>query len=450
VLIVATAGAFLTPFMGSAITVAIPSIGKEFAIDVVLLGWVVTSYVLATAVLLIPFGRLADIHGRKKVFATGFIIYTIASFLSAFCQSIAMLIFIRVLQGIGGAMTFGNGIAILSSVFPAGERGRALGINAASVYLGLSAGPFIGGILTQHLGWRSIFLANVPLGLIIIVLIFTKLKGEWTGAQGEKFDLCGSIIYGLTLMAAIYGLTSLPAVHGIWLVLIGIGGITIFIWWERRVQSPILNPAIFKGNIVFTFSNIATLVNFSATFAVVFLLSMYLQYIKGIGPQSTGLILVTLPAIMTVLSPSIGRLSDKIDPRILAAAGMAIITAGLGLLVLLGQNTSIAFIISILIVLGVGLALFSSPNTLAVMGSIDRKYYGVASATVNTMRQIGMSLSMGITTLILAIYIGGVEITPEYFHPFLMSLKRSFVVFAVLSFGAIFASLAGVKIKRSK
>jgi EmrB/QacA subfamily drug resistance transporter len=450
VLFITTLGAFLTPFMLSSIIVAIPSIGKEFSASAVSLGWVLTAYVLATSVFLIPFGRLADIYGRKKVFTLGFIIYTSASFLPVFCHTIEMLIVIRAIQGIGGAMVFGNGVAIITSVFPAGERGRVLGINNASIYLGLSTGPFLGGLLTEYFGWRGIFIANVLLGLIIIASIFMKLKGEWTEAKGEKFDLIGSAIYGLALIVAIYGLTLLPAVHGLWLILIGVGGIVLFVWWEGRTRTPIFNPSIFKGNTVFIFSNLSTLINFSATYAVNFLLSMYLQSIRGLSPQMAGLILMTLPALQTVLSPMIGRLADRINQQILAAVGMALTTAGMGLLLFLNQNTSLFFVIFVLSILGLGFTFFFSPNMLAVMGSVERKHYGVASATVVTMRQIGMTLSMAITTLISALYLGGVEVTPEYFSLFLMSLKTSFGVFAALSFCAIFASLAGVKIRKKQ
>jgi EmrB/QacA subfamily drug resistance transporter len=450
VLLVTTLGAFLTPFMGSSIIVAIPSIGIEFSAGVVLLGWVLTIYVLATAVFLIPFGRLADIYGRKKVFTLGFIIYTIASFLPVFCHSIEMLIMIRALQGIGGAMVFGNGVAILAAVFPVGERGKALGIYNVSIYLGISIGPFLGGLFTQYLGWRSIFLANVFMGLIIITSIFIKLKGEWIESKGEPFDWSGSVIYGLALIGIIYGLTSLPAAHGFWFILIGVGGMVIFVWWEGHTSMPILNPAIFRGNTIFTFSNIATLINFSATFAITFLLSMYLQYLRGLSPEFAGLILVTLPAIQTVLSPFVGRLADRINPQVLAALGMTLTTIGLGLLFSLGQNASLHFIVFILFILGLGFSFFFSPNMLSVMGSVEEKHYGVASATVVTMRQVGMTLSMAMTTLISAQYIAGVEVTPEYFAPFLISLKKSYGVFAALSFCAIFASLAGVKIRKKE
>ena len=205
-LTVATLSAFVTPFMGSAINIAIPSIQREFKIDAVVLSWIATSYLLAAATALVPFGRLADIRGRKKVFAYGMGVFTAASFLSAMSPSAVILILFRVLQGIGSSMVFATGIAILTSVFRPQERGRVLGINVAAVYAGLSLGPFLGGFLTQHFGWRSIFLATVPLGLISIALVLWKLKGEWAEAKGEKFDLPGSLIYGLAIVAVMYGL----------------------------------------------------------------------------------------------------------------------------------------------------------------------------------------------------------------------------------------------------
>jgi len=447
VLFVATMGSFLAPFMGSSINIALPSIGREFAMDAILLSWVATAYLLAAAVFTVPLGRVADIYGRKKIFTYGIVIYTVSSLLLAMSTSATMLISLRVLEGIGGAMIFGTGIAMLTSVFPPGERGRALGINVAAVYLGLSLGPFIGGILTQHFGWRSIFLVTVPLGLIVIVFILWKLKGEWAEAKGDKFDLSGSIIYGITLVALIYGLSLLPAMSGIWSIIIGIIGIWIFIKWETKMRSPVLHMELFKNNTVFVFSNLAALINYSATFAVAFLLSLYLQYTKGLDPQSAGLILVSMPATQAILSPVAGRLSDRVEPRILASVGMGITAIGLILLTFLAQNTTIEFVLASLIVLGFGFALFSSPNTNAVMSCVEKRSYGVASATLATMRQVGMMLSMGIAMVIFSIYIGRVEITPEYYSAFVSGLKIAFVIFAVLCFAGIFASLARGKLR---
>ncbi len=442
VLLIATLSSFLAPFIASSINIALPSIGREFAMDAILLSWVPTAYLLAIAVFLVPFGRIADIYGRKKIFTYGILIYTIATILSAISTSATMLIAFRILHGIGGAVIFGTGVAILTSVFPVGERGKALGITVAAVYIGLSLGPVLGGLLTQHFGWRSIFWASVPLSLIIIAAIFWKLKGEWAEAKGEKFDLIGSIIYSLALIALIYGLSLLPKISGIWTILIGILGILAFIWWEKKVKSPILNIKLFKDNTVFIFSNLAALISYSATFAVAFLLSLYLQYTKGLSPQNAGLILVSMPVVQAIFSPLAGRLSDRIEPRILASVGMGLTTIGLVLFTFLDQNTAIVFILVSLVILGFGFALFSSPNMNAIMSSVEKRFYGVASATLATVRSIGMMLSMGIAMVIFAVFIGRIEITPEYYPVFMRSLKIAFIIFATLCFGGIFISLA--------
>jgi len=441
-LLVAALGSFLTSFMSSSVNIALPSIGREFAMDAVLLSWVATSYLLAAAMFLVPFGRIADIHGRKRIFTYGILIYTVSSLLSAISTSAIILICFRILQGIGGAMIFGTAVAIITSVFPVGERGKALGINVATVYSGLSLGPFLGGFLTQHFGWRNIFLVNVPLGGLIMAFIFWKLKGEWAGAKGEKFDFTGSIIYSLTLIAIMYGFSLLPAMSGAWLILMGVLGILAFIRWEMRVESPVLNMNLFRNNTVFAFSNLAALINYSATFAVGFLLSLYLQYTKGLSPQNAGLILVSQPLMQAIFSPFAGRLSDRIEPRIVASMGMVLTAVGLFLFTFLNEKTTLEFIVANLILVGFGFALFSSPNTNAVMSSVKKRFYAVASGTRGTMRLTGQMLSMGIAMLIFAIYIGRVQITPEYYPLFLRSAKAAFIIFAVLCFGGIFASLA--------
>ena len=446
-LLVATLSSFLTPFMSSSVNIALPSIGNEFSMDAVLLNWVATSYLLAAAMFLVPFGKIADIKGRKKIFSYGILIYTLSSFLSAISTSAVTLISFRILQGIGSAMIFGTGVAILTSVFPSGERGRVLGINAAAVYLGLSLGPFLGGFLTQYFGWKSIFLANVPLGLIILIFVLWKLKGEWAEAKGDKFDFVGSIIYSLSLAAIMYGFSLIPAISGLWLVIVGTFVLLLFVRWEIKVENPVLDISLFRNNTTFALSNLAALINYSATFAVGFLLSLYLQYIKALSPQNAGLILTSQPLAMAIFSPFAGRLSDRVEPRIIASAGMTLTAVSLSLFTFLNEKTTLEFVVASLILLGFGLALFSSPNTNAVMSSVERRFYGVSSATLGTMRLTGQMLSMGIAMLIFAIYIGKVQITPEHYSLFLTSMKTSFVIFAVLCFGGILASLARGKVR---
>jgi EmrB/QacA subfamily drug resistance transporter len=428
--------------MGSSINIALPSVSREFSINAVVLGWIATSYILAAAMFLVPFGRIADIHGRKKIFTCGISLYTLASLFSAFSTTAFALIVFRILQGIGSAMIFGTSVAILTSAFPVGERGKALGINTAATYLGLSFGPILGGFLTQYFGWRSLFLFNIPICLIVIVLIFWRLKGEWAEARGEKFDWAGSIIYGLTLVAVMYGLSLLPNLAGAGLIFIGFIGIIAFSVRENRTESPILNIHLLRHNRVFGFSNLAALINYSATQASGFLLSLYLQYLKGLPPQSAGLILVAQPVMMTIFSPLAGRLSDKVEPRVVASTGMALTSASLFFFIFLNKNSGLGFIVGCLIVLGLGFALFSSPNTNAVMSSVEKKFYGVASATLGTMRLVGQMTSMGIAMMLFALYIGRVKITPEYYALFLKSSKTAFIIFAVLCAGGVFASLA--------
>jgi len=446
-LIILTLSSFLTPFAVSSVNIALPSIGKEFAMNAISLSWVPSAYILSSAALLVPFGRVADLYGRKKVFNYGVLIYTVSSFLLALSYSAGMVIGLRVVQGIGAAMIFAPGVAILTSVFPDGERGRVLGINIAAVYIGLSLGPVVGGFLTQHFGWRSLFIFNVPLGLMILFLTFWKLKGEWAESKGEPFDFIGAVVYGLTLVSIMYGFSLLPGVKGYGLILFGILGIFALIKWEVNVKHPLLDVDLFRKNAVFAFSNLAALINYSATFAVSFLLSLYLQYIKGLTPQEAGLILIAQPTLQAICSPIAGRLSDKVEPRMVASVGMALTILGLFSFVFLSQGTTVGFIILNLALLGLGFGLFSSPNTNAIMSSVDKRYYGVASATLGTMRMVGQMFSMGIAMLIFSIYIGKVQIAPQHYVLFLKSVKTSFMVLAILCFGGIFASLARGKVR---
>ena len=431
VLFVASLASFLTPFMGSSINIALPSIGAEFASDAVLLSWVPTAYLLSSAIFIVPFGRLADIHGKVKIFSWGIVLYTLGSMLSALAPTVVMLIGVRLLQGVGAAMIYGTGVALITTVFPAEERGKALGINVAAVYLGLSLGPFIGGALTQQWGWRSIFLANVVCGAVIIFFVATRLKADRHDGR-EPFDAVGSVIYGTTLLFLMYGFSILPESTGFILVTAGIAGFFAFMAWEKRTEHPVLDMRLFTENRVFAFSNLAALINYSATFAIAFLLSLYLQYIKGIDPLTAGLVLIAQPVVQTIFSPPAGRLSDRIEPGVIASAGMAVCSVALLLFATLDADSTLTFIIATEMLVGAGFALFSSPNTNAVMTSVAPRQYGVASGTLASMRLIGMMFSMGLVMLLFSLLIGRVQITPELYPAFLISMKAAFVLFAVL------------------
>ena len=443
VLAAASGGTFLTPFMASSLNLALPGIGRTFGMSAVLLGWIPSAYLLTAAMSLIPFGKIADLAGRKKVFAWGSVVYAVASAAAIVAGSPAAFLAARVVQGIGGAMMMSTGVAMLTSVYPPEERGRVLGINVSFTYLGLSLGPVIGGSLTHHYGWRSIFAVNAAAGLALFGLVAWKLKGEeWTGGLREKFDGIGSILMGAALAALMGGMGRLPAVDGFGLVLGAVVFSVLFVFREKTARSPLLDLRLFRGNRPFVLSNLAALINYSATAAIGFLLSLYFQYIKGLSPQTAGLVLLAQPAMMVVFSPLAGRLSDRVEPRIPASAGMGIITAGLLFLATLGPDTQTAAVAGTLVVLGFGFALFSSPNMNAVMGAAGRRAYGVASAVLGTMRLTGQMFSLGLASLVFALRIGRVPVTPEVHPAFLAASRIVFLLCAALGLAGVFASLS--------
>jgi len=447
-LIVAMLSSFFAPFMASSINVALPSIADEFEMDAVLLTWVATSYLLSAAVFMVPFGKLADIHGRKRIFILGMWVFGIASVLCAIAPSSWILIGARIIQGFGSAMVFGTSIALLTSVYPPEERGKVLGLTVAVTYVGLSVGPSFGGFLTGFLGWRSLFMFILPFAAAVIIVASRRLKGEWADAKGETFDLGGSVIYALSLTGVILGFSFLPDLLGVTISLAGVAGMGVFVYWESRFRNPVLDMALFRRNKAFAFSNMAALINYSATFAVTFLMSLYLQYVKELTPEEAGLILVAQPIVMAAFSPLAGRLSDVVEPRIISSIGMAISAVGLVLLSFMAEETSIWVIIASLAVLGFGFALFSSPNMNAIMSSVEKKSYGVASSTVGTMRLVGQVLSLGIATLFISLYIGSTDLTHELASEFLKSFQLSFTLFAAMCFVGVFASLARGKVRR--
>jgi EmrB/QacA subfamily drug resistance transporter len=442
VLIVATFAAFLTPFLGSAVNLALPSIGRDLKADAIGLGWVISSFILSSAIFLLPFGRLADIIGRKKIFSYGILLFTVSTFLIIFSHSITSLIILRIFQGLASAMIFGTSLAIITSVYQPGERGRAMGINITAVYLGLSCGPIIGGLLTQYLGWRSIFAFLVPFGIISLILINRKIKTEWADAKGEKFDWAGSFIYGIALASFMYGFSKLPSSTG-WICLVtGVIMAVVFLIAENKITNPVFDVRLILHNRVFAFSGIAALIHYSATSATGFFISLYLQYLKGLDARTAGLIMISQPIAMTLLSPLAGSLSDKRNPGIIASIGMGMTATGLILLCFITMTTPDYLIVLLLMVMGVGFGLFSSPNSNAIMSSVEKRHLGVASGVVGTMRMIGQMMSMGIAMMLLALYIGKQEINPSTYPGLISAMKTGFLIFSVMSIFGIFASLA--------
>ncbi|MDH7594342.1 MAG: MFS transporter [Methanomicrobiales archaeon] len=437
ILLTVTLAAFLNPFTASSINLALPLITEEFSIDALTLSWIPGAYLLAFLIFLLPAGQLGDRTGRSQIFKGGTLMYTFASLLILFSPSSIFLLGCRFFQGIGGAMVFSSVTAIIADYYPPGERGRALGINVMVVYLGLSMGPFLGGILTEFFGWRSIFLVTFAVAGVTIML-FHSLPEYHPVMQRERFDSQGTLVFATALFCLYFGLSMPETMARLLLSLASIIMLIFFYSIERRSSSPILPVSLFAENRTFAFSNIAAIINYGATYAVALLLSLYLQYIRGFTPTAAGLILLIQPMIQMLLSPVAGGLSDRYQPARIATLGLGISFLSLLFFSFMNEDTELRLLYFFLGLLGLGLALFSAPNTNAIMSSVPQKFYGTASATVATMRALGMTIGMAIVMLVFAYIIGAVSITPAVYPELLNSIRLIFGVCAVVSLcGAI-------------
>jgi MFS family permease len=378
------------------------------------------------------------------VFILGMVIFTVISVASGFAPSASILLALRAIHGVSLAIGAATATALVILAYPPQSRGRALGLNVAGVYLGLTLGPVLGGLIIHNLGWRGLFFVVGALGLANVVVALWKLRGvDWREPRRARFDVLGSAVYAVSLTALLLGFSWLPGIAGVVLVAGGVGGLTAFLWWETRAADPLLKVDLLRGNRVFAFSNAAAFINYAATSAMVFLMSLYLQYNRGLNAQTAGLVLVTGTFVQAALSPVAGRLADRVASRYVASAGMAVCVVGLLGLSFVGTTTSYWEIIAMLCVLGFGFAFFSTPITHSVMGSVDKRFVGVASATLATMRQAGISISMGVATLVLALEVGRQAIQPADYPQVLTSVRVSFLIFAVLCALGVCASLVG-------
>lgn len=437
---------FLTTFTGSALNLSIPNIGSEFGASAALIGWIVTGYLLASAVLSVPFGRIADLTGRKRILVTGILIFSVTGGLSAFSWTIQILLLFRILQGVGAAMIFSTNIATLISAFPGEARGKVLGYSVASTYIGLSAGPVVGGFLNHTFGWRSIFLVIFFISFLVFLTAWRGLPSDAAhfreGKQKEQSDLPGNLLYISMLASIMVGLSAWSTSPiAKFLVPLGLLFFVLFVRQELRSKAPVVEVRLFSHNLAYAFSNLAALMNYGATFGIGYLLSLYLQLVRGYDSQIAGLVLISQPLIMAFLSPLAGRLSDRVSPFKLASMGMAITAIGVLSFVFLTEDYPMWLIIANLVVIGVGFAFFSSPNTNAVMSCVQKKDYSVASSILATMRSIGHTSSMAIVTFITAAYLGQSKLAEADPATLVTLMRTAFLTFAVICAAGIFIAL---------
>ncbi|MGD9731165.1 MAG: MFS transporter [Desulfamplus sp.] len=442
---------FLTPFMFSAVGVALPAIGQEFSAGAVHLGLIEMVYILGIAMFLLPIGRFADIYGRKRIFLSGSFLMIVVTVGLSVVSNIQLFILFRMLQGICAAMITSTSFAILTSVFPNNRRGRAIGVVVSAIYLGISTGPTLAGVMVQYLNWRWIFYTAVPVELAAFLFALTRLKGEWADARGERFDWLGSIIYIISLASIIVGIVETHNfIYAKWFAIGGTVGMVLFIFYELKNSSPLIPIVDIVTNRIFLFSNLATWFNYAASFGITFFFSIYLQVVRGVSPKNAGFILVLQPLIQALCAPFSGRMADRYQPAWIATAGMSFCTVGLIISSTITAATPMSTIYTILVVMGIGFGFFSTPNSTVIMGSIAPRNYGIASSIIATMRTTGMLTGMTIITVLLGYYLGNKPITSATSEMFVITMQRAMLFFSVMSVIAIFLSAGRIRQSKHK
>lgn len=445
ILFITTVSTLAASFTNSSVNVALPPIGTEFQLGGVTLNWVVTAFVLFSSIFVLPLGKVADRRGREAVFRWGSVLYALGSVASWWAPDAGWLIAARALTGLGGAAVAATATAMVVDAYPPAQRGRVLGINVSMVYLGLSAGPVLGGLIVQTLGWRGLFAVHAVAALVVTALVFLRLRTPERPSHGEgRFDTLGSVLFAGGLALLLVGVSDLPGALGIALTLAGAAVLVGFWLVETKAAHPILPVTLFTKNQVFAAANLAALLSYSATFAVAFFLSLYLQVVRGLPPAAAGGLLIVQPLVQAAFSPLTGRLSDRVSPGVLASLGMALTSLGLLVLTFVDASTPLPVLLGALVLLGLGFALFSSPNTNSIMGSVSKTQLGVASATVSTVRGVGMMLSMGLALVLLSLHLGTAAVGADTADAFLGAQKWAFGVSAVLcALGVVASSVRG-------
>lgn len=392
-------GSFMATLDSSVVNVSLPQISAYFNESISTIEWVVMAYLLVISSLLLTYGRLGDIYGHKKIYLTGFVIFTASSVLCGLSPAIYILIAARVIQAIGAGMLMAMGPAIITDVAPSKDRGKALGINGVATYIALTSGPVIGGFLTTYLGWQSIFFINVPVGIAGYLLGKRYLLNKKTDTR-QKFDIQGAVFIFFAMAALLLPLNfgetagwNNPVIIGSFIASVILFG--IFIHKEISIDSPMMDLTLFR-NKLFTMSNISLLISFIAGFSITLLMPFYFQNLRGLTASAAGLMMIPQPIMTMLITPVSGTLSDKIDSRYLSSFGMLLVAIGMFLLSTLNIGSSPLESSLFLILTGLGNGLFQTPNNSSIMGSVPAERRGIASGMLATMRNIGMVLGTAI------------------------------------------------------
>ena len=397
-------GATMSALDVSIVNVALPTLQGDFKVNLAVIEWVAMAYMLTLTIFLPLFGRLADIFGRTKMYNTGFIVFTVGSALCGLATTAGFLIGARILQAVGAGLLQANSVALITQAFPANERGRAIGIQGAVQAIAMSVGPFVGGMLISAVSWRAIFYVNVPIGIIgTFAALYCLPAGESSGKR-EKVDYLGTAFFasGLAfLVLAVNEGEGIGWTSPIILTYFALSAVLIaaFLITEMRVEHPMIDLSLFK-RYAFSAGNFTGMLSYYVLFAVLFLMPFYLEKIAGYSPAITGSILTPIPLAMAIVAPFAGHISDKYGSRLMTTWGMGVCAFATFLLIFTGQSPNIFILIAELIILGVGMGLFTPPNNSAIMGSAPKERLGVAGGILNMMRALGLIFGVDISGVI--------------------------------------------------
>ena len=446
IVFIAAITSFFGVFLSNGIIIGVPAIANDFAMNNVIQNWIPTIFFLAMAVFTVPAGQISGKFGVKKSLLVGVVIFLIGSVGAVLSFSTESFMLFRIIQGASVALVNVSGMAMVVAAVKPQNRGKALGFTVTGIYLATSLSPVICGFLVYNLGWRSIFYAVIPFLVLCIILMIVKVPQDWKTYEHDSIDKVGSILYAIGIMLFIYGFTNLVNQTGVLFTVAGIIFLIVFGAWELRQTSPVFNINLFK-NTKFTSSNIAALCSYLAIMVVTTILNYHFQYVRGWNAQLAGLILIVTPIIMAIIAPNSGKLSDRIHPQKLAAIGMAIATVALLILTFLTNETPVYVVVVAMILQGIGMGLFSSPNMNAIMSSVPPKDAPTASASQATMRTIGQTMSLGMLTLVFAWVMGSLPLSTQYAGLIVQSSQIICGICTVACLVSIFASLVGIKSK---
>ncbi len=434
-------GSLLGSLDSSVVNIALPTIRRSFGTEVATAEWVVSIYLLMACGFLLTFGRIGDLRGQKPVYVCGFATFVASSALCGLTPSIAMLILFRAVQGIGGAMIFASGAAILTQTFPPSQRGRVLGLQVLMVYMGAMTGPMVGGWLTDQFSWRAIFYVNVPIGLAALVLSSRFIPWVKPANKHERFDFPGAALFLATcslLMIALnqghtYGWTS-PYILRMFAAAALL--LAVFLLVESRTRSPLLDLSLFRVP-TFSLSATAAICNYMAMFTNAFLMPFYLIQGHGMSSSSAGMLMTVQPVFMAISAPTAGAISDRVGTRWPAMLGMAFVAVAMYLLSRLGPTTSLVYIGTAIGTAGLGMGMFVAPNNSTMMGSAPKHRQGIAGGVMATARYIGMILGVGVSGAIFTTFIR-VHTQAAFF----IGIEVSFLVASAISCVGCAASAA--------